>query len=878
MNDNKNSKTNLFAGLSGLVAKAPPGDKDVIVRVGAALEQALKLTGAETTLGKLVCASLETLQKLYEGTSPDPAGATQAVSGAMAAAELAAMGQVGGEAVIMHAMEALRRLTGAGTPQTRDDALSDVPSTSQHHALSDFVAQLMSLSAGDVAEIQKIIPPLTQIAGACTDAGAQRDISAAVDALRAAGSSSKDEAQAGLDSAAAFLDSAARRLEELSQNPQAVDSAVENPPAENSAAASQQAAPVIDPAASSAPAEAAKPAPKPAASKAPTPAPISLDAVLEVDDLELLKEYMTESLDHINAAEAALLTLETNPEDGEQINRVFRAFHTIKGTSGFLNLAIIQRLAHLDESMLDRARNGEIQMVGGYADLALRSCDGLKFMIQGLEGLSPGDKLPVPAQLDVLIAQVTDPESAGVSEETADDDGLHIGEILVGRGQVQPAQVAEALKQQGAQPIGEVLIASGAASATDVVGALRTQKKIAGPSANETTVRVGTDRLDSLINMVGEIVIAHSMVAQDPAVIGASPRLLRNVGHTGKIIRELQDLTMGLRMVPLKGTFQKMTRLVRDLAHKSGKSVRFLTEGDDTEIDRNMVEALNDPLIHMIRNSCDHGVESADARRAAGKEPTGTVRLCAYHSAGNVVIELADDGKGLDKQRIIAKAIDRGLIQPGAELSDTEAFNLIFLPGFSTAEKVTDVSGRGVGMDVVKKNVESLRGRVEIQSRAGAGTTFTIRLPLTMAITDGMLVRVGQERYLLPTVSIALSFRPTPGAVTTVTGRGEMVSLRGDLMPVFRLHELFGVVGAASNPCDGLLIVVEAEGKRAALMVDEQLGQQQVVIKSLGQSFGNLPGVSGGAILGDGRVGLILDVGGIVRLARESEQTLRGAA
>ena len=400
---------------------------------------------------------------------------------------------------------------------------------------------------------------------------------------------------------------------------------------------------------------------------------------------------------------------------------------------------------------------------------------------------------------------------------------------------------------------------------------MRLQKQVGGDKS-DASVRVTTGRLDSLINMVGELVIAQSMTSQDPDVdSGRRPRLARNVSRTSKIIRELQDLTMALRMVPLKATFQKMQRLVRDLARKSGKAVQFLTEGDDTEIDRNMVEALNDPLVHMIRNAVDHGLESAEERKAAGKPETGSVRLRAYHSAGNVVIELSDDGKGLDRGKILRKAVERNLVAPDANLSDAEAVALIFLPGFSTADKITDVSGRGVGMDVVKRRVEQLRGRVDVTTRPGQGSTFTVRLPLTMAITDAMLLRVGLERYLIPTVSIVQSFRPARADVTTVVGRGEVVLLRGEPVPVFRLHRLFNVPGAVSNLWDGLLLVVEAEGRRYALLVDELMGQQQVVIKSLGGTMRNVPGVAGGAILGDGRVGLILDAAGVFKLARDGE-------
>jgi two-component system chemotaxis sensor kinase CheA len=536
-------------------------------------------------------------------------------------------------------------------------------------------------------------------------------------------------------------------------------------------------------------------------------------------------------------------------------------------------LDLVQKLAHLAENLLDRARDGEITIKGGYADLALKSCDTLKAMIEGLEGVTPGSPLVIPEIYDDLLSQLSDPEGSGIGDEATPDE-MRLGDILVARGKAKRRKVEQVAKKQGDQPIGEALVKEKAASASDVAKALRTQKKIGKTAAAaDATIRVGTNRLDGLINMVGELVIAHSMVTQDPHVTeDVSSRLSKNVSRAGKIVRELQDLSMSLRMVPLRGTFQKMARLLRDLARKAGKSVQFLTEGEDTEIDRNMVEVLNDPLVHMMRNAVDHGVESGEQRRAAGKDPSGTVRLRAYHAAGNVVIELQDDGKGLDREKIIAKALDRGLVEQDHHLTDNEAFGLIFQAGFSTAEKVTDVSGRGVGMDVVRKGIDSLRGRIELASKPGEGTTVTIRVPLTMAIADAMLVSVGGERFLLPTISIEQSFRPEPESVSTVVKRGEMVMVRGNLLPVFRLHRLFSVADAITDPSQALMIIIEAEDKRCALMVDELLGQQQVVIKALGQSMGQLAGVAGGAILGDGNVGLILDAASLLQLVMQNTE------
>ncbi|NLF29812.1 MAG: chemotaxis protein CheA [Planctomycetes bacterium] len=609
-----------------------------------------------------------------------------------------------------------------------------------------------------------------------------------------------------------------------------------------------------------------RPPAEPAAGPAPVTEVVQDVALLPSDaDMVILKDYIAESLDHIEASEAALLELETDPDNIELVNTIFRAFHTIKGTSGFFGLDRNQALAHHAESLLDRARNGQIKLVGGYADLALRSCDMLRLLIEGVQNARPGGPIPLPAGLGDLLGQLSDPAAAGIGEEDCAEP-LRVGDILVAQGAADREQVEAAARAPGAGRLGERLVRGHVAPAQEVARALRLQKQSA--AASDTSVRVATDRLDSMIDMVGELVIAQSMVADDAAGRETtSPRLARNVAHAGKIIRDLQDLTMSLRMVPLKALFHKMNRLVRDLARKSGKSVQLITEGEDTEIDRNMVESLNDPLLHMIRNSVDHGVEGPDARAGRGKPPTGTIWLRAYHSAGNVVIELQDDGQGLNREKIAAKAVERGLIDPGRELSEAEAFKLIWHPGFSTADTITDVSGRGVGMDVVKRSIESLRGRVEVDSVFGVGTTFTLRLPLTMAITDAMLVRVGRERYLLPTISIEQSLRPRGEDLSSVVGRGEVVMLRGDLLPVFRLHRLFDVPDAQTELTDGLLIVVEGEGRRCAVMVDELLGQQQVVIKSLGASFGDVRGVAGAAILGDGNVGLILDAGSLIKLA-----------
>jgi two-component system chemotaxis sensor kinase CheA len=320
-------------------------------------------------------------------------------------------------------------------------------------------------------------------------------------------------------------------------------------------------------------------------------------------------------------------------------------------------------------------------------------------------------------------------------------------------------------------------------------------------------------------------------------------------------------------MIPIKQTFQKMERLARDLARDFGKKVQFVTSGEETELDRTVVEEIGDPLVHMVRNALDHGLETTAARVTAGKPEAGTIHLKAYHQGSNIVIELQDDGRGIDPDKIYKKAVEKGIVAAGETLSRDETLALIFAPGFSTAEKVTSVSGRGVGMDVVKRNIEKLRGKIEITSEVGHGSTFKIKLPLTMAIIDGLVVRVGDDRFILPSTSVQRALRPAKEAISTVHGEGEVLDLRGRLVPIHRLHRRFGIQHQADNPWDGIVVIVEHSGKVSALLVDEMVSKQEVVIKNLGAFMQSLPGVSGGAILGDGNIALILDPATLLQAA-----------
>ncbi|HTF71811.1 MAG TPA: chemotaxis protein CheA, partial [Edaphobacter sp.] len=385
-------------------------------------------------------------------------------------------------------------------------------------------------------------------------------------------------------------------------------------------------------------------------------------------------------------------------------------------------------------------------------------------------------------------------------------------------------------------------------------------------STASRSVKVDTEKLDYLVDMVGEMVIAQSVVRHDPDLANSKKtQLLRNLAQLVRITEEVQRTAMSMRMVPIGPLFQKMARLVRDLTRKFGKQAHLETFGEEVQLDRTIVEELADPLMHMIRNSVDHGIESPEVRQAAGKNPVARIELRAFHLAGQIVIQISDDGQGLNRTKILAKAVKNGLIAANVNLPDAECFNLIFQPGFSTAEILSDVSGRGVGMDVVKKQIQKLRGSVDIQSTAGRGTMFSLKLPLTMAIIDGLVVGVGKERYIIPIFAVREMLRPTPEMVSTVEGRAEVLMVRNNLLPVVRLYERFGVEPRSTKPEETVFIVTEHDGRPFCLMVDELLGKQEVVIKSLGKMFQGVSGVAGGAILGDGRIGLILVMQGVFR-------------
>ena len=550
-----------------------------------------------------------------------------------------------------------------------------------------------------------------------------------------------------------------------------------------------------------------------------------------IADPELAGMFIADATDHLGTIEATLLKLEKSPSDLKLVNDIFRPFHTVKGNAGVLGIASIEEFAHKIETLLDLARSGKHSIGPAEIDLVLKTVDLLKLIIEELPARAAGKpvtdtsarRLELMARVDELIAGTTPPPTnkAGFTSPPPPSNGD--GDRV-----------------------------KGAASTRD----------------EQSTVKVDTKKLDNLVDMVGELVIAQAILAEDPAFAGAADdRLSRRLAHVRRITSDLQRDTMAMRMVPIRQTFQKMSRLARDLARKFEKPCTMSLSGEDTELDRKVVEHLTDPLMHMVRNAIDHGIESTLDRAAAGKPPLAELRLKAFHRGGFIVVEIADDGAGLDTQRILTKGKSLGLVPQDAELEPADIHQLIFQPGFSTASQVTELSGRGVGMDVVRRNIEALRGRIDIQTERGKGTTFSIQLPLTLAIVDGILLGVGADRFVIPTFAVQESFRPLPEQVQTMQGQVCMVQVRDRLYPLLHLGEVFNISGARKRISEGTVVLCHESGRVVALAVDELLGKQEVVIKSLGEMFKNIRGIAGGAILGDGRIGLILDTGGLLSLA-----------
>ncbi len=618
--------------------------------------------------------------------------------------------------------------------------------------------------------------------------------------------------------------------------------------------------------------------------------------------------FLDEASQLLEDAEQNFMALEASPDDIKVVENLFRLAHNLKGGARAVGFSEMAEFTHVLESLLLKLKNREILVHPSTVTLLLECNDHLKNSIQSLRAdfdykidskdllakitsqmenpasaaaesvaqptsnESPGESLPVEAEASPeLLAQEgaeTTP-SEGPSENTL---ALELETARKIAEQFEEAET-ESPTAKEAKPIAAEAPPAPAPSLAPIQQASKPQNEAApqgqppakkNAAAEDESIRVSLKRLEGLINNVGELVILQTVLNQQKYHI-QSALVHRTVNQLAKITKDIQDISMSLRMVPLKQTFQKMQRIVRDTAQALKKDIKFVTEGEQTEIDKTVVDLLGDPLVHLVRNAVDHGIENEADRQKVGKSGGGTITLSAYHRGGQIVIDVQDDGKGLDAEILKTKAIEKGIIRPHEKLSDQDCYHLIFAPGFSTKSDVSEISGRGVGMDVVKTNIEKkLSGEVELITEKGKGTTVRIRLPLTLAIIDGMVLSAGSERYVVPLAQVFESLQPAKEDIHAVSGLGEVLSIRGEHLPVFRLSELVGKREEKREAWKCIAVVVRSGDLPFCVLVDDILGQQQIVIKQLGGEIRDLKGVSGGAILGDGRAALILDLNELV--------------
>ncbi len=623
---------------------------------------------------------------------------------------------------------------------------------------------------------------------------------------------------------------------------------------------------------------------------------------------EIVKDFLIESNENLDRLDQELVKLETDPSSKELLASIFRTIHTIKGSCGFLGFARLEKLAHAGENLLSRLRDGKLTLNEEITSGLLAMVDAVRKMLSAIQASGQDGEEdyasliehlarlqqaqaspPAPAAVPVAPADAAEkppspaatitgsPPASHSRPEPAPDDLLpdpsKLGGLLLQRGQVSPEDLARALQQQeeGRKRIGDILIDQGAARQEDVQSAQRTLES-RNPEAAVETIRVGVTLLDRLMNLVGELVLARNQLLQfsnnteDAGFQTLSQRM-------NLIASELQEQVMRTRMQPIGNIWSKFPRTVRDLALNCGKEVRVEMEGKETDLDRTIIEAIKDPLTHLVRNSVDHGIESPADRKKAGKDPCGRLILRAFHEGGQVNIEITDDGAGLNGERIRRKAIERGVVpaDQAARMQDRDIFNLIFLPGFSTAEKISNVSGRGVGMDVVKTNVEKIGGTVEVHSTAGQGTTVKVKIPLTLAIIPALIVISGGERFAIPQVSLLELVRLEAGKGIEMVHGAPVYRLRGRLLPLVYLNRELQIASAGeketAGPAATNIVVVQADGRQFGLVVDEITDTEEIVVKPLGKQLKGISAYSGATIMGDGRVALILDVLGLAQYA-----------
>lgn len=703
---------------------------------------------------------------------------------------------------------------------------------------------------------------------------------------------------------------------------------------------------------------------------------------MAIDMEQFHQVFFEESFEGLEVMESGLLSMDQGGVDDEEINAIFRAAHSIKGSSGTFGFNHIHSFTHVVETMLDEIRDGKFLPTQEAVAALLGSVDIIRDMLQAAQDGSDVDEVLVQEKcselqsiLDASKGDLDEPETEQAQEQEPEpeepaeptiepeteqkpigwhiifrplphltrtgNDPLRILRELAGLGELQVDTDTSAIsglskmepescylswdlhlkgevpreeldevfawveddcdliiipvrpeaKESSQKPVQREENKEEKAEQVKQPVERRSEdrrkegrrtpmdrrsgnRRATEGGAGSGSIRVDIGKVDSLINMVGELVITQSMLSMMGQDFNMErvEHLKDGLDQLERHTRELQESVMLIRMVPISFAFNRFPRMVHDLSVKLDKKIELKMSGETTEVDKTVIEKIGDPLVHLIRNSLDHGIESPEERLAADKPEMGLIELRAYHKGGSIVIEIQDDGCGLPKDRILNKAIEQGIADADHDLSERQIYELIFQPGFSTTNSVSDLSGRGVGMDVVRRNINELGGAVEISSEEGVGSTFTIRLPLTLAILDGQIISAGSDTYIMPLVSIVESLQIQPEMINMVAGRGETIRLRDEYIPIIRLHEVFEIEDAkASDLCDGLLVIVEGDGRRCGLFVDDLIGQQQVVVKSLEANYQQVEGISGATILGDGSVALILDVPGIFRLAKGGE-------
>lgn len=597
---------------------------------------------------------------------------------------------------------------------------------------------------------------------------------------------------------------------------------------------------------------------------------------------EMIESFVSETNDLLDITENTLLEVEGAPEASHLIDESFRSIHTIKGNAGFFGFSRLESLCMDIESKMDAVRKGARKADHNLVTDLLSSVDGLRNALAEIAGGGPADDAENagPGAADTA-GPPEGPRDVDPAEDTADppeepetEEYKPLGDLLVEMGAAKPDDIDEALDEQQ-KKIGEILVSEGAAD-KEVVEKVLAEQAEARADAEEKEqkykirrkdIRVDMNRLDKLFDLMGELITAEAMVTGHQELEGLElENFERASSSMGKITREMQEITMSIRMIPLEGLFNKMRRLVRDLARKFEKSINLHISGQDTEMDRNVIEEISDPLVHIIRNAIDHGVEDAETRKTAGKDPTGNIWLNAKYEGNEIWITVQDDGGGLKREKILEKARENNLIEGDGNDMDIEAVGkLIFEPGFSTADKVSEISGRGVGMDVVKRNIEKLRGKIGVDSEEGRGTSIILKIPLTLAIIDSIAFRIGGMKYCLP-IDDVVEFQKIEAYQITETRNGEKVlNLRNEILPVVELYKFYTIKGDVQNLEEGLFIIMQAAGKKVAVLVDEIIGNRQVVIKPLPEFMGQIRAVSGCSIMGGGEISLILDSSALIK-------------